>query len=86
MGHEGAAVILPFDPEQLRGLAPGQVSDWPGGKQGFPVRGTLAGTRFEGRIGKRWCRHFVPTDEDLLARAGVEVGDAVDVVLEPRTS
>lgn len=85
-GHKGAALILPFDPELVWGLAPSQVSEAPGGKRGWLVRGTLAGTRFEGWIGTRWGRHFVLTDAALCARAGVKVGDTVDVVLEPRTS
>ncbi len=85
-GHKGAALILPFDPELVWGLAPSPVSEAPGGKRGWLVRGTLAGTRFEGWIGTRWGRHFVLTDAELCARAGVKVGDTVDVVLEPRTS
>ena len=84
MGHKGAAVIVPFDPEEVWGLAPKKVSDIPGGKQGFLVRGTLAGTKFEGWIGTRWGRRFVLTDEELLAKAGVKVGDVVELVLEPR--
>jgi len=86
MGHKGAAVIVPFDPEEVWGIAPKKVSDIPGGKEGFLVRGTLAGTKFEGWIGKRWGRRFVLTDEQLLARAKVMVGDTVEVVLAPRSS
>jgi hypothetical protein len=85
MGHKGAAVIVPFDPEEVWGIAPKQVSDFPGGKEGFLVRGTLAGTKFEGWIGKRWGRRFVLTDEELLEKAGVKVGDVVEIVLEPRS-
>lgn len=84
MGHKGAAVLVPFDPEEVWGIAPCRVSDFPGGKEGFLVHGTLAGTRFEGWIGKRWGRRFVLTDERLCAKAKVKVGDVVELVLEPR--
>jgi|RhiMethySRZTD1v2_1073278.scaffolds.fasta_scaffold1369365_2 hypothetical protein len=84
MGHKGAAVIVPFDPEEVWGIAPSKVSDVPGGKQGFLVRGTLAGTRFQGWIGQRWGRRFVLTDGELLEKSGAKVGDTVELVLEPR--
>lgn len=86
MGHKGAARIVPFDPEEVWCIVPSRVSDLPGGKEGLLVRGTLAGTKFEGWIGKRWGRRFVLTDEELLARAKVKVGDTVEVVLGPRSS
>lgn len=84
MGHKGAAVLVPFDPEEVWGIPARKVSDLPGGKEGHLVRGTIAGTKFEGWIGKRWGRRFVLTPKELLARAKVRVGDAVEVVLSPR--
>jgi hypothetical protein len=86
MGHKGAAVLVPFDPEEVWAIPARKVSDMPGGKEGHLVRGTIAGTKFEGWIGYRWGRRFVLTPEDLLARAKVSVGDTVEVVLAPRSS
>jgi hypothetical protein len=84
MGHKGAAVLVPFDPEEVWGIPARKVSDQPGGKEGHLVRGTLAGTPFEGWIGYRWGRRFILTDEELCEKAKVKVGDVVEVILEPR--
>lgn len=75
-GHKGAALLVPFDPEEVWGIAPAQVSELPGGKQGWLVRGSLAGTS--------WGRRFVLTPKELLARAKVRVGETVEVTLAPR--
>ena len=85
MGHKGAAVLVPFDPEEVWAIPARKVSDQPGGKEGHLVRGTIAGTRFEGWIGYRWGRRFILTDEQLCKQAKVKVGDVVEFVLEPRT-
>jgi len=84
LGHKGAAVIVPFDPEEVWAIPARKVSELPGGKQGHLVRGTIAGTRFEGWIGTRWGRRFILTPGELLARAKISVGDTVEVVLSPR--
>jgi hypothetical protein len=67
-GHKGAAVELPFDPA-VRWSLPA-IALWPG-RRGHVVRGRLAG------------RHFVLVDAALMAAAGVEVGDTVEVSVEP---
>jgi hypothetical protein len=85
MGHKGAAVLVPFDPEEVWAIPARKVSDQPGGKEGFLVKGTLAGARFESWIGLRWGRRFVLTPGELLARAEVKVGDTVEVTLSPRS-
>jgi Domain of unknown function (DUF1905) len=84
MGHKGAAVLVPFDPEEVWGIPARKVSDRPGGKEGHLIRGTLAGTAFEGWIGYRWGRRFILTDEELCEKAKVNVGDVVEFVIEPR--
>ena len=53
LGHKGAAVLVPFDPEEVWAIPARKVSDQPGGKEGHLVRGTIAGTKFEGWIGYR---------------------------------
>ncbi|MBK7642249.1 MAG: DUF1905 domain-containing protein [Planctomycetes bacterium] len=83
MGHKGAAVLVPFDPEEVWGIAPRKVADQPGGQKGFRIRGTFAGARFEGWIGSRWGRRFILADEKLIRKAKVKVGDTVELVIEP---
>jgi Domain of unknown function (DUF1905) len=81
-GHKGAAVIVPFDPAAEWGSTPAAVpAPW---KLGHLVRGTLAGQRFDGWIGKRWGRHFLLVDEALQRQAGITIGDVVIVSLSPR--
>ena len=46
--------------------------------------GTIDGTPFEGWIGKRWGRHFIIVDQALRKRAGVAVGDVVELVVSAR--
>lgn len=87
MGHKNiAAVIVPFAPERVWGTQPVPVQAYL--KKPLPghlVRGTLDGTPFDGWIGKRWGRRFIIVDQALRTRAGVSVGDVVEIVVEPRT-
>jgi hypothetical protein len=84
-GHKGAAVIVPFDPQERWGLPPRPVASATYGvRPGHVVRGTLNGTAFEGWIGNRWGRFFVLVDERLRKAAGAAVGGTVRVTLAPR--
>ena len=84
-GHKGAAVLVPFDPEEAWGIAPRQVASKAYGKRaGHLIAGTLNGHRFEGWIGHRWGRFFILVDEQLQDAAGIGVGDMVDVSVRPR--
>ena len=82
-GHKGAALIVPFDPEEAWGVAPQPVvSKIYGKRPGYIVKGTLNGHPFEGWIGHRWKRFFILVDEDLQEAAGLSVGDMIDVSIE----
>jgi hypothetical protein len=80
-------VLVPFDPEEVWGIPPQPVASRTYGvRPGHLVRGTMNGRRFEGWIGQRWRRFFIPVDEELQRSARVSVGDTVEVVVEPRTA
>ena len=80
-GHKGVTVVLvPFDPEIAWGQPPVRLA---GRRHGWPVQGTLDGTRFSGYVGDRWGRFFVIVEPALRAKAGVAVGDVVTMVIEP---
>lgn len=82
-GHKGAALIVPFDPEEVWGVAPRPVASKTYGKRpGHIVQGRLNGHSFEGWIGHRWRRFFILVDEDLQDAAGLTIGDIVDVSIE----
>src|SRR5215510_11111884 len=83
MGHKGAAVIVPFDPANVWGTRPVEhgVLPW---RTGHLVRGRVNGVPFAGWIGHRWGRFFLLVDEHLQRRAGVAVGDMVQIAVEPR--
>ena len=83
LGHKGAAVLVPFDPGKVWGTRPVEhgVLPW---RTGHLVRGAMNGVPFEGWIGRRWGRFFILVDSKLQAKAGIAVGDMVQVVVEPR--
>jgi len=84
-GHKGAAVLVPFDPERVWGLPPGQVvSKVYGRRPGHLVQGTLNGRPFDGWIGNRRGKFFILVDEELREAARVRVGDIVKVEVAPR--
>jgi hypothetical protein len=64
-------LILPFDPTEVWGTTVRHV------------KGSLNGTPFEGSIGARDGKRFVPVNKELRVLAKVEAGDTVSVVLEP---
>jgi hypothetical protein len=84
-GHKGPAILVPFDPRELWGLAPVPVaSETYGERPGHLVAGTLNGHAFEGWIGCRFGRHFLLVDDALRRAAKIEVGDVFEVALAPR--
>ena len=84
-GHKGAAVLVPFDPAKAWGTRPVRVASKAYGlRPGHLVRAKLNGHAFDGWIGHRWGNFFILVEQDLRAAAGVEVGDMVDVVVQPR--
>jgi hypothetical protein len=81
LGHKGVtAILVPFDPE-VRWRRP-PVSLDPR-RDGWLVKGTVNGVRFDAYIGKRWGRFFVIIDPELRAAAKLSVGDTLTMVLEP---
>lgn len=64
-------IVFPFDPVQV----------W-GKKARHYVKGTLNGTSFQGSLGVRDGKHFMPVNKDLQKSAGVAPGDKVKVVVE----
>jgi hypothetical protein len=86
MGHKNiAAVIVPYDPEKYWGTKPVPFDGYL--KKPMPahlVTGTIDGTPFDGWIGKRWGRFFIIIDQALRKRAGVAVGDRVEIAVSER--
>jgi hypothetical protein len=64
-------IELPFDP----------AAEW-GKKRRHFVRGEIAGAEFEGSLGSRGGKAFMPLNKELRARAGVEPGARVAVRME----
>ena len=80
-GHKGVtAVMVPFDPEAVWSQKPIRLA---GRRHGWLVKGTANGARFNGYIGDRWGHFFITLDDRLRQAAGVSVGDAVSMVVEP---
>ena len=87
MGHKNiAAVLVPFAPERVWQSTAVMV-DAPYSRksqEAYLVRGTVDGTPFDGWIGKRWGRRFIIVDQALRKKAGVAVGDVVEIVVSAR--
>jgi len=87
MGHKNiAAVLVPFAPERVWKSTP-VVVDAPYSRkpqEAHLVRGTIDDTPFDGWIGKRWGGRFIIVDQALRKKAGVAVGDVVEVVVSAR--
>lgn len=80
-GHKGlTAVIVPFDPEEVWGLKPVKLAPR---RDGWLVKGTANGTRFDAYIGFRWGRFFIIIEPELRSAAKVSVGDMLSLVVEP---
>jgi hypothetical protein len=83
-GHKGVtAVIVPFDPEAVWRQKPVKLDPR---RDGWLVKGTVNGVRFEGYIGYRWKRYFILIDPELREAAKVSVGDMLSLVVEPTTT
>ncbi|MFL5827720.1 MAG: YdeI/OmpD-associated family protein [Thermoleophilaceae bacterium] len=63
-------IEVPFDPKERFGQARA------------PVRGTLNGTEFRGRVSIYDGRAVLGLNKEVRQAAGLELGDRVDVVLE----
>ena len=48
------------------------------------VRGTVAGARFEGEVGRRWGRWFMGVDDESLRALGLAEGDAARIAMKRR--
>jgi hypothetical protein len=79
-GHKGAAVEVPFDPTKLWAIAARPL--WPG-RRGHTVRGELNGVSFGSCIVPRSRKFWMLVAEEVQWKAGVSVGDAVSVAVEP---
>jgi len=79
-GHKGAAIEVPFDPARRWGLSARAL--WKG-RRGHRVRGALKGVRFESCVVPRSRRFWLLLDDDVLAPAGVRVGESIAVTIEP---
>jgi hypothetical protein len=80
-GHKGVtAVVVPFDPEAVWRQKPVKLDPR---RDGWLVKGTLNGVRFDGYIGYRWRRYFLIIDPELREAAKVSVGDTLSLVVEP---
>ena len=78
-GEDGEAptVELPFDAKERFG------------KARAPVRGTVDGTEFRTTVAVYGGRHLIGFNRELRERAGIAIGDEVDITIdrddEPRT-
>jgi len=83
-GHKGVTVVMvPFDPEQKWSQKPVRLDPR---REGWLIRGTANGVRFDGYIGYRWNRFFIIIERDLREAAKVSVGDVLTMVIEPTMS
>jgi hypothetical protein len=80
-GHKGVtAVVVPFDPEAVWRRKPVKLDPR---RDGWLVKGTVNGVRFDGYIGHRWKRYFILIDSELREAAKASVGDTLSLVVEP---
>lgn len=79
-GHKGAAVEVPFDPEEKWAISP--LALWPG-RRGHTVRAELNGVRFGSCIVPRSRKFWMLIEEEVQRKAGVSVGDTVRLSVEP---
>ena len=76
IGHKGAAVEVPFDPEEKWAISPRAL--W----RGHAVRAELNGVCFGSCIVPRSRKFWMPIDEDIQSKAGIEIGDRVRITVE----
>lgn len=77
-GHKSPAVEVSFDPAAELGVQ--ETALWPG-RRGYPVEVLLSGVRFRSAIVSRMRRFFVLVEESIARRAGLAIGDAVNVTM-----
>ncbi|HEV7398120.1 MAG TPA: DUF1905 domain-containing protein [Pyrinomonadaceae bacterium] len=83
-GHKDSAVEVPFNPVEVWGVPARPL--WRG-RKGHAVKGTLNKTRFdEGFIVPRAKKFYLLIDKDMSREAGLSVGDAVKITVEPNPS
>lgn len=80
IGHKGAAVEVPFDPEEKWAVSPRSL--WPG-RRGHMVRAEVNGVRFGSCIVPRSRKFWMLIDEDIQSKAGIEIGDRIRITVEP---
>ncbi len=80
LGHKGAAVEVPFDPAERWEIPPSAL--WRG-RRGHRVSGTLKRVRFQSFVVARSKRFWLLVDEELMASAGVAIGDRIELTVEP---
>lgn len=80
-GHKGPAIVVPFDPAIVFGVAPTDIPYFGTTIPGFPVRVSVGTTRIDTWIGRRWKRHFILAQGPL---AKLRAGEEVEVVVAVR--
>jgi len=80
LGHNGAAVEVPFDPEEKWTVSARVL--WPV-RRGHTVRAELNGVPFGSCIVRRSRKFWMLIDEEVQTKAGVAVGDTVRITVEP---
>lgn len=80
LGHKGAAVEVPFDPEKKWAISPRVL--WRG-RRGHVVCAELNGVRFGSCIVPRSRKFWMLIDDEVQKNAGVSVGDTVHLSIEP---
>ncbi len=74
----------PYDSWTFLIIPPELASDWGLGR--IAVRGTISGTPFRGTAARGEGQLRIPIPKDLRERAGVAIGDTVDVEIERDTN
>ncbi|WP_430390274.1 DUF1905 domain-containing protein [Dyella sp. 20L07] len=79
-GHSQWAVVLPFDPI-TQWSTPARPL-WKCG-HGHRVRGSLNGRDFQGTVVERAGAFWLVLEDSLATAVGLNVGQSVDVLIEP---
>jgi Domain of unknown function (DUF1905) len=79
-GHNQRVVALPFDPVSQWSTPARPL--WKCGR-GHRVRGSLNGHDFQGAVIERAGAFWLLLDESLAFLSGLDVGQLVDVLIEP---
>jgi len=83
-GHKGVTVVIvPFNPEEKWDIKPVRLA---GRRHGWVVTGRANDVEFDGYIGERWNRFFIIIDKDLREAARVEVGNVLQMTVQPTST